>query len=80
MSNPFREGYGYKVRRDYLFLNHKFTTGDRVTFSGFAYAPKEGVTRFWFKNLESGETNAWHVFDGEESAKSWADFFEEISN
>jgi hypothetical protein len=75
---PFRDGCEYRVRRDYSFLNHNFRAGERVKFSASAYAPKDGVTRYWFKSLESGETNAWHVFDNEVGETALSDLFEEI--
>jgi hypothetical protein len=62
-SCPFQEGQIYRVRRDYSYLNHVFHAGEEVVFRGFAYSPKEGVTRYSFRSVASGETNVWHFFD-----------------
>lgn len=80
MSLPFRKGSEYRVKRDYAFLNHKLSEGESVVFSESGYSAYDGLTRYWFKNTQSGETNAWHVFDSQEKEIRWEDFFEEISN
>lgn len=77
---PFQEGFKYRVRQNYLFLNHQFNIGEIVVFSTSAYSAKEGVMRYWFKSIESGDTNIWHVFDNQEQKIQWNDLFEEISN
>jgi hypothetical protein len=63
---PFREAYEYRIKRDYSFLNHRLKAGNRLIFTGAAYAPHVVVTRYWFKSVNSGETNAWHIFDNRE--------------
>jgi hypothetical protein len=79
LSCPFREGQRYRVRRDYLFLNHSFHAGEIVTFSAHGYAAKDGVMRYWFKRADSEETNAWHVFDNQNQEIKWYEMFDEIS-
>ena len=75
---PFREACKYRVKRDYSFFNHKFNSGEFVVFMAFGYSPKEGVTRYWFKKIDSEETNAWHVSDNQKADFHWMDLFEEI--
>lgn len=77
-SCPFKENHHYRILRDYSHLNHAFHLGDHLIFTGFGYSAKEGITRYWFKNTESGETNAWHVFDSKEKESDWRQVFEEI--
>jgi hypothetical protein len=75
---PFQIDHRYKVLRDYSFLNHAFRAGNHLVFTSFAYSPKEGVTRYWFKHVGSGETNAWHVFESEEAETDWRQTFEPV--
>jgi hypothetical protein len=75
---PFREGQQYRVRRDYSFLNHSFRAGDSVIFKTHGYSAKEGLTRYWFKNVESDDENALHVIDADEHETDWREMFEEI--
>lgn len=72
---PFQAGEKYRVRRNYSFLNHKLIAGELVEFCSFAYDAKGGVKRYWFKNMDNGEINVWHVFD-EEKKLDWRDYFE----
>lgn len=63
MEAAFREGQRCRVKHDYSHLNHVFRAGEEVVFKSYSYSPKEGVARYWFQNVASGETNAWHAFD-----------------
>jgi hypothetical protein len=77
-SCPFRKGYKYRVKRDYSLLNHSFNSGEIVVFGAFGYDFKAGVTRYWFKKIDSKESNAWHVFDNQKADFDSMDLFEEI--
>lgn len=74
---PFQEGQMYRVKRQISYLNHVLQQGQIVKFNTCAYDPPNGVTRFWFQNIDSEESNAWHVFDNAAPAsQTWQDFFE----
>jgi hypothetical protein len=77
--SSFREGCKYRVMRSYSYLNHKLILGEFVVFVASAYSPREGVTRYWFKKVDSVESNAWHVFDNQESGFLPTDWFEECN-
>jgi hypothetical protein len=76
---PFEVGQRYRVRRDYAFLNHSFRAGEVVVFSTHAYDPHEGLTRYWFRSIDSTDTNVWHVFDDQEQETHWHEMFEPIN-
>jgi hypothetical protein len=74
---PFQEGNKYLVKRKISFLNHVLEEGEVVIFSTWAYDPHNGVTRFWFKKMNSEESNAWHVFDSDPGASQvWKEYFD----
>jgi hypothetical protein len=79
ISCPFREGQRCRVKRDYAHLNHVFHAGEEVVFSSHAYSPKDGVTRYWFRSVTSGDTNAWHAFDDRTTEADLAATFEPIN-
>ena len=78
-SCPFREGERFRVRRDYSFLNHAFHAGEEVIFRSAAYSAKEGITRYWFQSIRSGDTNIWHAFDDQTTEADLHETFERIS-
>ena len=62
--------------KDISFLNHYLQRGDVVVFKNHACDFHDGVTRYWFDNLDGSATNAWHVFDNEpDPSETWKDFF-----
>jgi hypothetical protein len=73
---PFHTGKRYRIKRDYTYLNHAFKQGEDVVFSTYSYSPKEGLRRYWFRSILSGETNIWHVSD-DDPKNSWNEMFEE---
>jgi hypothetical protein len=79
ISCPFREGQRCRVKRDYSFLNHAFHAGEEVVFMCRAYSPKEGVTRFWFRSVSSGDSNVWHAFDDQTTEADLYGTFEAIT-
>ncbi len=76
----FREGQRFRVKRDYLHLNHVFHAGEEVVFISQAYSPKEGVARFWFRSITSGDSNAWHAFDDQTTEADLDATFEAITS
>jgi hypothetical protein len=73
---PFEVGKHYLVLKGISFLNHHFKEGTVVVFKDHAYDFHEGVTRFWFSNLNDSETNVWHVFDRDPDAlATWKIYF-----
>ena len=76
-SCPFQIGKKYHIRRGCSCLNPVFRQGEDVVFSSHAYSPQEGVTRYWFRCIQSGETNIWHLADGD-LADGWSEVFEAI--
>ena len=74
----FAKGRKYRVRQDYSFLNHRFATGEIVTFTEEGYAPYDGVTRYWFEHAGSSGRDAWHVFDKESEKTDWTELFEPV--
>jgi len=82
MNTPchFREGQRFRVRRDYSYLNHTFRAGEEVVFKACAYSPKEGLTRYWFHSVASGETNVWHAFDNPPTEADLLDTFQTLNN
>jgi len=78
---PFQVGHRYKAKQNMTFLNHILRSGEVLVFVGHAYDPHGGVTRFTFKNPETGEMNAWHVFDDDAIRENeWILFFEAVNN
>ena len=73
-----QQGERYRVKRDYVHLNHAFRSGEEVVFNTSAYSAKEGVTRFWFRSLTSNDINVWHAFDGDATAEDFHATFELI--
>jgi len=73
-----QEGQRYRVKRDYVHLNHVFRRGEEVIYNTSAYSAKEGVTRYWFHSLASDDINVWHAFDGETLAEDFHATFELI--
>jgi hypothetical protein len=72
----FEIGKHYLVLKDISFLNHQFKKGTIVIFKDHAYDFREGVTRYWFSNLDNPETNVWHVFDRDPKAvETWETYF-----
>ena len=78
-SCPFREGQRCRVLRNYAHLNHVFHAGEEVVFTACAYSPKEGVTRYWFRSVASGDTNVWHSFDDQTTEADLHETFETIN-
>ena len=76
---PFSEGQRFRVRRDYSHLNHTFRAGEEVVFTTCAYSPKEGITRYWFRSVASGDTNVWHSFDDQTAESDLYETFELIN-
>lgn len=79
LSCPFREGQRYRVRHEYVHLNHCFYAGEIVTFRTYGYDAKGGVMRYWFKRADSEEINVWHVFDNQKQEIPSYEMFDEIS-
>jgi hypothetical protein len=76
---PFESGKQYLVLKDIEFLNHRFIRGSTVSFQTDAYDAHQGVTRYWFKNVDSDETNIWHVFDDDpDLSETWQQFFKPL--
>jgi len=73
-----QKGQRYRVKRDYIHLNHSFRRGEEILFSTSAYSAKEGVTRYWFQSLASNDINVWHAFDGDATAEDFHATFELI--
>ena len=76
---PFREGQRFRAKRDYSYLNHTFRAGEEVVFTACAHSPKEGVTRYWFRSVASGETNVWHSFADQTTETDLHETFELIT-
>ena len=73
---PFEIGKHYFVLKDISFLNHHFKKGSIVVFKNHAYDFHEGVTRYWFSNIDDSEANIWHVFDsGTNALETWEKYF-----
>lgn len=79
MPSTFQEGQRCRVSRDYAYLNHAFRAGDEVIFTTCAYSAKEGLTRYWFRNVVSEEINAYHAFDDHNSEAELHKTFEAIN-
>ena len=74
---PFTVGQCYRAKERLAYLNHIIPAGNRVVFVNRAYDQKLGVARFNFKNVETGEINAWHVWDDNHSdMANWLMYFE----
>ena len=67
------------MKRDYSHLSHVLHAGEEVVFISQAYSPKEGVTRFWFRNVATGDTNVWHAFDDQTTEADLNATFEAIT-
>lgn len=63
-STPFEVGRKYRIQLPISYLGHNFNEGAFVEFTGDSYDAKQGLIRFWFKDCESGDAKAWHVWDG----------------
>jgi len=78
---PFDVDRRYRVKHDIEFLNHVLRQGDIVVFIGHGHEIKLGIHRFYFRNPQSGEENAWHVFDDDDTKEEdWTQHFEMIEN
>jgi hypothetical protein len=66
-----QEGQRFRVKRDYVHLNHSFRRSEEVVFSTSAYSANEGVTRHWFQGSVSNDTSAWHAYDGDAAAEEF---------
>ena len=75
-----QEGQRFRVKRDYVHLNHSFRSGEEVVFSTSAYSANEGVTRYWFQGSVSNDTSAWHAYDGDSAAEEFHATFELIDD
>jgi hypothetical protein len=74
---PFETGRRYAVKHDMTFLNHGFRQGEIVEFTGHGHELKLGIHRFYFKNRETSDENAWHVFDDDDTnEEDWIQHFE----
>lgn len=76
---PFQVGQRFRVRHDYSFLNHVFRAGEEVVFNDCAYDAKAGVTRYWFRRVESGDTTVWHFFDDQTPEAVLHDMFQPLT-
>jgi len=62
-KSPFVIGRKYCILKDYSELGHIFCVGDIMEATDDTYDPKLGVIRFWFRNISTGEINAFHVWE-----------------
>lgn len=73
---PFEVGRKYRVKTQISYLGHDFRAGGSVEFTGDSYDAKQGLILFWFKDCESGDTKAWHVWDnGPTATETWHKHF-----
>ncbi len=76
---PFKPGMRYRIRQNFVALRDAFVAGEVLTFESDAWSRYDGITFYFFRQLERETLRVWDI-DDDADIHAWLGLFEELSD